>query len=119
MRDRGLADDRQEKLERTNKQRATDLEDRELVQKEKLMARREARQEAADDDRRTRPGRGRRALSAFDHSPMDGSDLDLEKRLRPCCSARTARNAVLRVASSTFFGTPGSGKSWVALMVHP
>ena len=48
MRVRGLADDRQQKQERTNKLSATDLEQRELVLKEKLMARRESRQEEAD-----------------------------------------------------------------------
>ena len=48
MRVRGLADDRQKTQERTNKLSATDLEERELVLKEKLMARRESRQEEAD-----------------------------------------------------------------------
>ena len=47
VRDRGLADERQRKLERTNKLRATDLEDRDLAQKEKAMARREALLDAA------------------------------------------------------------------------
>ena len=59
VRDRGLADERQEKLERTNKQRATNLEDRELGQKEKVMARREARQEAAFDETTDESGQAR------------------------------------------------------------
>ena len=48
LRDRGNADERQRRLERTNKLRATDLEDRDLAQKEKAMARRESRQDSYD-----------------------------------------------------------------------
>ena len=60
LRDRGLADERQRRLERTNKLRATDLEDRDLAQKEKAMERRETRQDAydADDAEATEPAAG-------------------------------------------------------------
>lgn len=110
-RDRGLADDRQRKLERTNKIRATDLEDRELAQKEKLMARREARQEAADDEGGQVEGAGE-PLSAFE-MPMDGSDL----LLAPTAMLQRKDGSTLFYDSKLnfLFGTPGSGKSWVAL----
>ena len=111
MRERGLADDRQTKLERTNKQRATDLEERELDQKEKLMARREARQEAADDDEGGQV-EGGEPLSAFE-MPMDGSDLDLA----PTAMMQRKDGSTLFYDGKLnfLFGVPGSGKSWVAL----
>ena len=110
MRVRGLADERQEKLERTNKLRATDLEDRELDQKEKLMARREARQEAADDE--GGQVEGGEPLTAFE-APMDGSDL----ALAPTAMLERKDGATLFYdATLNFcFGTPGGGKSWLAL----
>ena len=112
LRDRGLAEDRQKKLERTNKQRATDLEDRELAQKEKLMARREARQEAADDADESDQVEGGEPLAAFE-APMDGSDL----ALAPTAMLQRKDGETLFYDSKLnfLFGTPGSGKSWVAL----
>ena len=110
VRDRGLADDRQKKLEQSNKQRATDLEERELAQKEKLMARREARQEAADTDGQVEDAD--EPLSAFE-MPMDGSDLDLA----PTAMLTRKDGAALFYEGKLnfLFGTPGGGKSWVAL----
>ena len=112
VRDYQLADERQRKLERTNKQRATDLEDRELVQKEKAMARREARQEAAADDAEDGQVEGGEPLSMFE-MPMDGSDLDLA----PTAMMQRKDGATLFYDSKLnfLFGTPGSGKSWVSL----
>ena len=115
-RDRGLADDRQRKQERANKLQATDLEARELAQKQMAMGRREARQEAADaadaaDEGGQVDGDGE-PLASFE-AAMDGSDLD---------NAPTAM--LQRKDGSTLFydgklnflfGTPGSGKSWVGL----
>ena len=46
LRDRKNEDERQTRLERSNKLKATDLEARELAQKEKTMERRETRQAA-------------------------------------------------------------------------
>ena len=112
LRDRGLADERQRKLERTNKLRATDLEDRELAQKEAAMARREARQEAADDADESGQVEDGEPLSAFE-MPMDGSDLDLA----PTAMLQRKDGATLLYDGKLnfLFGTPGSGKSWVAL----
>ena len=113
VRDRGLADERQRRLERTNKLRATDLEDRELAQKEKAMARRESRQDAADaaDDSGQVEGDGE-PLSAFE-MPMDGSDLDLAPT--PMLERRDGATLFYDGKLNFLFGTPGSGKSFVAL----
>ena len=112
LRDRGLADDRQKKLERSNLQRATDLEDRELAQKEKLMERREARQEAADGAEDSGQVEGGEPLAAFE-APMDGSDL----ALAPTAMLQRKDGATLFYDGKLnfLFGTPGSGKSFVAL----
>ena len=112
VRDRGLAEDRQEKLERSNKQRATDLEDRELAQKEKLMARREACQEAADDADESEQVEGGEPLTAFE-APMDGSDL----ALAPTAMLQRKDGSTLFYDGTLnfLFGVPGGGKSWVAL----
>ncbi len=56
LRDRKNEDERQRKLSHTNKLRATDLEGRELAQKEKIMERREPRQDA--DAEPTEPAAG-------------------------------------------------------------
>ena len=110
-RDRGLAERRQRKLERTNKIRATDLEDRELAQKERVMARRESRQDAIADDDGQVEGDGE-PLAAFE-MPMDGSDIDLAPT---AMLQRSDGSTLLYDGKLNFlFGTPGSGKSWVAL----
>ena len=107
-RDRWLADDRQQKLARTNKLRATDLEDQELGQKEKAMARAKARQDAEGQvvEDAGEP------LSAFE-MPMDGSDL----ALAPTAMLRRKDGATLFYDGKLnfLFGVPGGGKSWVAL----
>ena len=112
MRERGLADDRQEKVERTNKLRATDLEDRELDQKEKLMARREARQEAADDDAEaTEPD----AVLDFASFGQEVTLLDVEKL--PSAFMREDNETLLyEGVANTIFGEPSSAKSWIGLM---
>ena len=110
MRERDLAADRQTKLERTNKERATDLEERKLAQDERAMTRREARQEADTDGEVE--DLGEEPLSAFE-TPMDGSDLDLA----PSAMLTRKDGATLLYEGKLnfIFGTPGSGKSWVAL----
>ena len=111
IRDRKWAVLLQTTLERCNKERATDLEDRELAQKEKLMARREARQEAAADDEGGQV-EGGEPLSAFE-APMDGSDL----ALAPTAMLERKDGATLFYDGTLnfCFGTPGGGKSWLAL----
>ena len=106
VRDYKLADERQRKLERTNKQRATDLEARELAQKEKIMARRETRQDADADGGQVEDAE--EPLSAFE-MPMDGSDLDLA----PTAMLQRKDGATLLYDGKLnfLFGTPGSGKS--------
>ena len=111
LRDRRNQDERQERQSRSNKLKATDLEARELAQKEKAMERRETRQDAAEDvtgEDLAEP------LSAFE-SPMDGSDLDLA----PTALLQRKDGATLLYEGKLnfLFGTPGTGKSWVALHV--
>ncbi len=94
--------------------RVTDLEDRELAQKEIAMTRRESHQEAAAQEAAAE-GQVEDAdepLSAFE-MPMDGSDLDLA----PTAMLTRKDGATLFYEGKLnfLFGTPGSGKSWVAL----
>ena len=111
LRDRHNEDERERKLERTNKLRATALEDRELAQKEKAMERRETRQEAYDDADDQVDGDGE-PLAAFE-MPMDGSDLDLAPT---AMLQRSDGSTLLYDGKLNFlFGVPGSVKSWVAL----
>ena len=106
LRDRGLADERQKKLERSNLLKATELEAQELAQKEQTMARAKARQEQPQVEETGEP------LSAFE-MPMDGSDL----ALAPTAMLQRKDGATLFYDGTLnfLFGTPGSGKSWVAL----
>ena len=109
-RDRELADERQRKLERANKLRATALEDRELAQKEAAMERREARQDTAEDA--SAEADGPEPLAAFE-MPMDGSDLD---NAPTAMLQRSDKATLLYDGKLNFlFGVPSSGKSWVAL----
>ena len=118
MRDRGLAEDLQKEQERSNKQRAAALEARELAQKEKTMERREARSDAADaaeaeaDESGEVEGEGGEPLEAFE-APMDGSDLDNA----PTAMLQRKDGATLFYDGKLnfLFGTPGGGKSWIAL----
>ena len=88
--------------------RATDLEDRELAQKEKAMARREARQDAEGQ-----VGEVGEPLSAFVGN-MAEADV-----APPSALLRRSDGEVLFYDGETnwMFGEPGSGKSWVALYV--
>ena len=108
VRDRGLADERQRRLERTNKLRATDLEDRDLDQKEKAMS----RQEAYDDEDEATEPTAVLTLADFE-APMDGSDLDLA----PTAMLERRDGATLFYDGKLnfLFGVPGGGKSFVAL----
>ena len=109
LRNRRNEDERQTRLERSNKLKATDLEARELAQKEKIMERRETRQDDADDGGQVEDGE---PLSAFE-MPMDGSDLDIA----PTAMLQRKDGSTLLYDSKLnfLFGTPGSGKSWLAL----
>ena len=111
LRDRRNEDEHQERQARNNKLKATDLEARELAQKEKTMERRETRQDAADDDGGQVEDVGE-PLAAFE-MPMDGSDLDLA----PTAMLQRKDGATLLYDGKLnfLFGVPGSGKSFVAL----
>ena len=111
LRDRRNQDERQERQSRSNKLKTTDLEALELAQKERAMERRETRQDAAEDvtgEDLAEP------LAAFE-MPMDGSDLDLA----PTALLQRKDGATLLYEGKLnfLFGTPGTGKSWVALYV--
>ena len=110
-RDRGLAADRQEKQERTNKLRATDLEERELVQKEKVMARREARQDSYDEVEATEPE------AALDFASF-GQEVTLQdvEKLPSAFERGDGETLLYAGVANTIFGEPSSGKSWIALM---
>ena len=110
LRDRRNEDEHQERQARNNKLKATDLEARELAQKEKTMERRETRQDAADDDGQVEDVG--EPLAAFE-MPMDGSDLDLA----PTAMLQRKDGATLLYDGKLnfLFGVPGSGKSFVAL----
>ena len=113
LRDRKNEDKRQRKLERTNKLRATDLEDRDLAQKEKAMARREARQEAADDADDSGQVEGGEPLEAFVGKMAEADDAP------PSALLRRNDGEVLFYDGKVnwVFGEPGAGKSWLALYV--
>ena len=113
QRDRGLADERQRQLERTNKLRATDLEDRDLAQKEKAMERRETRQDAydADDAEATEPAAG----LTFADFGQEVTLLDVE-RLPSAFVREDGETLLYEGLANTIFGEPSSGKSWIALM---
>ena len=110
LRDRWLEDRRQTKLERTNKLKATDLEARELAQKEKLMERRETRQDA-DDAEDTEED----AEPDFASFGQEVTLLDVERL--PSAFVRSDGETLLyEGVANTIFGEPSSGKSWIALM---
>ena len=111
MRERGLEADRQAKLEKSNKQRATDLEDRELGQKEKAMAQREARQEAADDAEDTEED----AEPDFASFGQEVTLLDVE-RLPSAFVRDDGETLLYEGLANTIFGEPSSAKSWIGLM---
>ena len=106
MRVRGLADDRQKKLERTNKLRATELESQELAQKEQNMARARARQE----EPQVETGE---PLEAFVGRMAEADTAP------PSALLRRSDGEILLYDGETnwMFGEPGSGKSWIALYV--
>ena len=111
LRDRGLAEERQRRLERTNLQRATDLEDRELGQKEKAMERREARQESDDADD---SGQVEGGLTFADFR-QEITLQDVEKL--PSAFVRDDGETLLyEGVANTIFGEPSSAKSWTGLM---
>ena len=110
-RDRELAEIRQRKLERTNKLRATDLEARELAQREKAMERREARQDTADDGGQME---GEEEL-AFADFVQEITLQDVEKP--PSAFVRDDGETLLyEGVANTIFGEPSSAKSWIGLM---
>ena len=94
-------------------QRDAELRDREQALKGRELTRSERRQDfydaAADDSGQVA---GEEALSTFE-SPMDGSDLDLA----PTAMMQRKDGSTLFYDGKLnfLFGTPGSGKSWVAL----
>ena len=90
-----------------------ELLDRERAVKDRELSRRERRQDGYDAD--AEGGQVEDAgepLSAFE-MPMDGSDLDLA----PTAMLRRRDGTTLLYDGKLnfLFGTPGSGKSWVAL----
>ena len=111
VRDRSNEDERQKKLERTNKLRATDLEDRELAQKEKAMARRETRQDADADD--SGQVEGGEPLEAFVGRMAEADATP------PSALLRRSDGEILFYDGEVnwCFGEPGGGKSWLGLYV--
>ena len=109
-RDRELADERQRKLERANKQRATDLEARELAQKEAAMERRENRQDGYDADDTGEP-----AVLTFADFGQEVTLLDAE-RLPSAFVRDDGETLLYEGLANTIYGEPSSCKSWIALM---
>ena len=108
IRDRKLAVLLQTTLERSNKERATGLEERQLAQDERAMSRRESRQEAAAA---TEPD-AELTLADFE-TPMDGSDMDLAPTA--LLTRKDGETLLYEDKLNFLFGTPGGGKSFVAL----
>ena len=94
--------------------RDTELLDREQAVKDRELSRREHRQDAYDADAEGEGNQveGGEPLAAFE-MPMDGSDLDLA----PAALLQRKDGATLLYDGKLnfIFGTPGGGKSWVAL----
>ena len=88
-----------------------ELLDRERAVKDRELSRRERRQDGYDADGGQVEDTGE-PLSAFE-MPMDGSDLDLA----PTAMLQRRDGATLLYDGKLnfLFGTPGSGKSWLAL----
>ena len=106
VRDRGLADERQKEQERTNKLRATALEDQELGQKEKAMARAQARQAEAPEPA---------AELTFADFGQEITLLDVE-RLPSAFVRDDGETLLYEGVANTIFGEPSSAKSWIGLM---
>ena len=113
FRDRRNEDERQKKLERTNLQKATALEARELAQKEKTMARRETRQEAYDADDAEAPEPA--AQLTFVDFRQEITLLDLE-RLPSAFVRDDGETLLYEGVANSIYGEPSSGKSWIGLM---
>ena len=94
------------------KQEDDELADRERAVKSREIGRRERRQDGYDADEGGQAEDSGEPLSAFE-MPMDGSDLDLA----PTAMLQRKDGATLLYDGKLnfLFGTPGSGKSWVAL----
>ena len=110
LRDRRNQDEHQERQSRSNKLKATDLEARELAQKEKAMERRETRQDAAEDVQ----VEGEAELTFADF----GQEVTLQDVAKMPSAFERGDGALLLYAgkANTIFGEPSSGKSWIALM---
>ena len=106
VRDRGLADERQKEQERTNKLRATALEDQELGQKKKAMARAQARQAEAPEPAEE---------LTFANFRQEITLLDVE-RLPSAFVRDDGETLLYEGVSNTIYGEPSSAKSWTGLM---
>ena len=112
LRDRRNEDEHQERQERNNKLKATDLEARELAQKEKTMERRERRQDAYDTED---AGAEESAGLTFADFGQEITLLDVERL--PSAFVRDDDETLLyEGVANTIFGEPSSGKSWIGLM---
>ena len=113
LRDRKNEDERQRQQERTNKLRATALEDRDLAQKEKTMERREIRQEAYDEADAVAPEPA--AELTFADFGQEITLLDLERM--PSAFVRDDGETLLyEGVANSIYGEPSSAKSWIGLM---
>ena len=88
-----------------------ELADRERALKDRELSRRERRQDGYDADGGQVEDAGE-PLSAFE-MPMDGSDLDLAPTAM--LQRRDGTTLLYDGKLNFLFGTPGSGKSWLAL----
>ena len=114
MRVRGLADERQKTQERANMRYATDLEARELVLKEKLMERRESRQEEADSTYGVEATEVEPDWEAFEGMTMDVVRAAIGKM--PALLSRTDGRTILYAQKvNTVASRPNGGKSWIAI----
>ena len=115
IRERGLADERQKQLERANKIRATDLEARDLAQKERAGARAQVREDAADAAAAIDPtAEVEPDWDAFDAMTMDVVRSTIGKL--PAILTRTDGRTILYAGRvNTVAARPNGGKSWIAI----
>ena len=89
-----------------------ELLDRERAVKDRELSRRERRQDGYDADEGGQAEDGGEPLAAFE-MPMDGSDLALASTAM--LQRKDGATLLYDGKLNFLFGTPGSGKSWVAL----
>ena len=99
---------------RDAKARELELKARERAVKDRELSRREKRQDGydADDDDESGQVEGGEPLAAFE-TPMDGSDLDIAPTAM--LQRMDGEPLLYKGKINWLFGSPGGGKSWIAL----